>query len=152
MGKIPNGPTSESSRVLHDMPHFCDIYELPRDKTNKMTVRPAKTQISLGIRTKANWRNRFGAKWPDSLRHGLYADSLFNALVFLLKSKVHWKKWKYRILASDLVQITLLVLSWGGSYIGCNNVEVDKKAMIRNWYNQIPHAALNNKRERDTYN
>ena len=26
------------------------IYEPPRDKTNKMTVRPAKTQISLGIR------------------------------------------------------------------------------------------------------
>ena len=25
------------------------IYELPHDKTNKMTVRPAKTQISLGI-------------------------------------------------------------------------------------------------------
>ena len=26
------------------------VCELPRDKTNKMTVRPAKTQISLGIR------------------------------------------------------------------------------------------------------
>ena len=25
-------------------------YEPPHDKTNKMTVRPAKTQISLGIR------------------------------------------------------------------------------------------------------
>ena len=25
-------------------------FEPPRDKTNKMTVRPAKTQISLGIR------------------------------------------------------------------------------------------------------
>ena len=25
-------------------------YEPPRDKTNKVTVRPAKTQISLGIR------------------------------------------------------------------------------------------------------
>ena len=28
----------------------------------------------------------------------------------------------------------------------------DKKAMIRNRYNRIPHAALNTKRERDTYN
>ena len=27
-----------------------NTYELPHDKTNKMTVRPAKTQISLGIR------------------------------------------------------------------------------------------------------
>ena len=26
------------------------IYKPPHDKTNKMTVRPAKTQISLGIR------------------------------------------------------------------------------------------------------
>ena len=24
--------------------------------------------------------------------------------------------------------------------------------MIRNWYNQIPHPALNTNRERDTYN
>ena len=27
------------------------VYEPRHDKTNKMTVRPAKTQISLGIRT-----------------------------------------------------------------------------------------------------
>ena len=31
-------------------------YEPPHDKTNKMTVRPAKTQISLGIRP----------VWPES--------------------------------------------------------------------------------------
>ena len=30
--------------------------------------------------------------------------------------------------------------------------KVDKKAMIRNRYNRIPHLALNTKRERDTYN
>ena len=29
---------------------FFLIYELPHDKTNKMTVHPAKTQMSLGIR------------------------------------------------------------------------------------------------------
>ena len=28
----------------------CHITEPPRDKTNKVSVRPAKTQISLGIR------------------------------------------------------------------------------------------------------
>ena len=27
------------------------LYEQPHDKTNKMNVRPAKTQISLGIRS-----------------------------------------------------------------------------------------------------
>ena len=30
--------------------------------------------------------------------------------------------------------------------------EVEKKAMIRNRYNRIPHPVLNTKRERDTYN
>ena len=29
---------------------FGTLYEPPHDKTNKVTVRPAKTQISLGIR------------------------------------------------------------------------------------------------------
>ena len=33
-----------------------------------------------------------------------------------------------------------------------NCSKIDKKAMIRNRYNQIPHPALNTKRERDTYN
>ena len=28
-----------------------NVNELPHDKTNKMTVHPAKSQISLGIRT-----------------------------------------------------------------------------------------------------
>ena len=32
------------------------------------------------------------------------------------------------------------------------NCKVDKKAMIRNRYNRIPHPALNTKRGRDTYN
>ena len=30
--------------------------------------------------------------------------------------------------------------------------KLDKKATIRNWYNRIPHPALNTKRESDTYN
>ena len=29
--------------------------------------------------------------------------------------------------------------------------KIDKKAMIRNRYNQIPHPGLNTKRERDTH-
>ena len=31
-------------------PQFHDAFEPPHDKTNKMTVRSAKTQISLGMR------------------------------------------------------------------------------------------------------
>ena len=34
-----------SSVAYHD-----SVSELPHDKTNKMTMRPVKTQISLGIR------------------------------------------------------------------------------------------------------
>ena len=41
----------------------CTLFEPPRDKTDKMTVRPAKTQITLGIRpvwsesSLSAWRN-----------------------------------------------------------------------------------------------
>ena len=45
----------------------------------------------------------------------------------------------------------LLALSWLRiRFVRIN--KVDKKAMIRNRYNQIPHPALNTKRGRDTYN
>ena len=33
-----------------------------------------------------------------------------------------------------------------------DSYKVDKKAMIRNRHNRIPHPAFNTKRERDTYN
>ena len=39
----------KAPQAPHDTPPLC-LYEPPHDKTNKMTVRPAKTQISLGIR------------------------------------------------------------------------------------------------------
>ena len=44
----PNCTILLSESILN---HFCvEIYEPPHDKINKTTVRPAKTQISLGIR------------------------------------------------------------------------------------------------------
>ena len=38
-------------RFVKESRHFCvhHTFEPPHDKTNKMTVRPAQTQISLGI-------------------------------------------------------------------------------------------------------
>ena len=36
---------------------FANTYEPPHDKTNKMTVRSAKTQISLGIRVFSTFRH-----------------------------------------------------------------------------------------------
>ena len=48
--------------------------EPPRDKTNKMTVRPAKTQISLGIRP--IWsESSLCAQWVAEDPTFLHADS-----------------------------------------------------------------------------
>ena len=50
------------------------IFEPPRDKTNKMTLRPAKTQISLGIRpvwSESSLCTQWVAKDPSFL----HADS-----------------------------------------------------------------------------
>ena len=50
-------PDRFSKAYIIELNHFLDVvqgdvlkYEPQHDKTNKMTVRPAKTQISLGIR------------------------------------------------------------------------------------------------------
>ena len=42
--------------------------------------------------------------------------------------------------------------SWGTALGTCEQGKVDKKAMIGNRYNRIPHPVLNTKLERDTYN
>ena len=41
-------------------------YEPPHDKTNKMTVRPAKTRISLGICLSSCGQQRFWLDWADA--------------------------------------------------------------------------------------
>ena len=35
--------------ILSDSQHYMETFEPPHDKTSKMTMRPAKTQINLGI-------------------------------------------------------------------------------------------------------
>ena len=62
------------STVLHGLEQ--PIYEPPHDKTNKMTVCPAKTQISLGIRpvwSESLLCAQWVAKDPSFLH--LHADS-----------------------------------------------------------------------------
>ena len=49
-------------------------YESPHDKTNKMTVRPAKTQISLGIRPVWS-ESSLCAQWVAKDPSFLHADS-----------------------------------------------------------------------------
>ena len=50
------------------------LYELPLVKTNRMNVRPAKTQISLGIRPVWS-ESLLCAKWVAKDPSFLYADN-----------------------------------------------------------------------------
>ena len=85
------------------------LIELPHDKTNKMTVLPVKTRISLGIRP----------VWLESsLCAKLMAKWLWTQAFFMRTAKTpirlggcpHWSK------SSLGAHAILLVLSWGGSY------------------------------------
>ena len=83
------------------------IYELPCDKTSKMAVRPAKTQISLGIRP-------------------VWSESSLSAWRNLGSLATHWAHSKDSDQTGGMPRliwvftgptVTLLVLSWGGSII-----------------------------------
>ena len=79
----------------------CSMWsELPHDKSNKMTVRPVKTQVSLKI-------------CP------VWSESLLSAWRNIGSSATHWvpsEDWS--VSESSLVaQTILLVLSWWGSFL-----------------------------------
>ena len=90
------------------------IYEPPHDKTNKMIVRPAKTQISLGIRpvwseSSPGWfESSLCAQWVAKELSFLHADSEHSDQTGRM-SRLIW------VFAGRTV--ILLVLSWGGSYL-----------------------------------
>ena len=87
---------------------WCDSYELPHDKTTKMTVRPAKTQISLCIcpfwsaSSLSAWRNlrSLATNWVH--REDSDQTGWMTRLIWVFS----WRT------------ATLLVLSWCGS---CTN-------------------------------
>ena len=92
------------------LPKICEltdlgIYEPPYDKTNKVTVRPAKTQISLGIRP----------VWSES---SLCAQWVAMDPSFLHVDSEDWSDWvdAQADLSLRWMHSILLVLSWGGSY------------------------------------
>ena len=91
-------------RVLHSM-HKKDK---PRhDKTNKVAVRPAKTQISLGIRP--IWSESSPcAQWVAKDPICFHADSEDSDQT----GRMHRLIW---VFAGRT--LTLLVLSWGGSFV-----------------------------------
>ena len=86
--------------------HWQCKYELPRAKTNNVAVRPAKTQISLGIRP--TWsESLLCAQWVAKGPSFLHADSEDSDQT----GQMPWLIW---VFAGHT--LTLLVLSRGGSY------------------------------------
>ena len=62
------------SEKLGSLPYRVIKNEPPYDKTNNMTVRPAKTQISLGVRPV--WpESSLSAQWVAEYRSFLHGDS-----------------------------------------------------------------------------
>ena len=84
------------------------LYEPPHVKTNKVAVRPAKTQISLGIRpvwsesSLSAWRKlrSLATRWAHS--EGSGQTGRMPMLIWVFAGRT----------------LILLVLSWGGSYSG----------------------------------
>ena len=59
---------------MYPLDNTTDAFEPPHDKTSKTTVRPAKTQISLGIRPV--WaESSLCAQWVAKYPSFLHADS-----------------------------------------------------------------------------
>ena len=83
-------------------------YEPPHDKTNKMTVRPAKTQISLGIRPVWS-ESSLCAQWVAKDPRFLHADSEDSDQTGWTPRLIWIFAWR---------TLTLLVLSCRGSYYG----------------------------------
>ena len=70
----PGGTCCGVSSGVLEQKESCETDELRLDKTNKMTARPAKTQISLGIRPV--WSEPLlCTQWVTTDPNFLYADS-----------------------------------------------------------------------------
>ena len=91
------------------------IYEPQHDKTNKMSVRPAKTQISLGIRMKKAWvlsyplsANEDWSDWADALlsdqslfwAHTHFVGFVMSWLIYVLK----WNIKKFDSIFTAIIQ------------------------------------------------
>ena len=94
--------------------HFCfdkrkklRWFEPQHDKTNEMSVRPAKTLISLGIRPVWS-ESSLCAQWVAKGPRFLHADSEDSDQTGRMPRLI-------RVFAGRT--LTLLVLSWGGSFL-----------------------------------
>ena len=93
------------------------LLEPPHDKTNKMTVRPAKTQISLGIRPVWS-ESSLCAHWVAKGPSFLHADS---------EDSDQTGRMPRLIWVFDGRNAIMLVLSRGGSFV------FQTVAMVLNW-------------------
>ena len=100
----------------HKLSHIEDRsgYDPRHDKTNKMSVRPAKTQISLGIRP----------VWSESL---LSAWRKLGSWAIYWAHREDWSDWRMPRLICVFAgrTDTLLVLSCRGSYILCTSLIIN---------------------------
>ena len=101
------------------------VYEPRHDKTNKMSVRPAKTQISLG-----GSESSLCAQWVAKDPSFLHADSEDSDQT----GRITWLIW---VLAGHT--LNLLVLAWCGSYIAFRTT--DRQIDVDHNYNsKLPFA------------
>ena len=98
--------------------HVLRNYEPPHDKNNKMTVRPAKTQISLDIRpvwSESSLCVQLVAKDPSFLHADSEDSDQTGRMPRLILIRLgRCPGWSESSLGAHAI---LLVLSWGGSYI-----------------------------------
>ena len=91
----------------YKMTLICTKYEPPHDKTNNVAVHPVKTQISLGICPVWS-ESSMCAQWVAKDWSFLHADSEDS-------DQTGWMPRLIWVFTGRTA--TLLVLSWGGSYV-----------------------------------
>ena len=111
--------------------HVLRNYEPPHDKTNKMTVRPAKTQISLDIRpvwSESSLCVQLVAKDPSFLHADSEDSDQTGRMPRLILIRLgRCPGWSESSLGAHAI---LLVLSWGGSYIYTPLLAATKSACL----------------------
>ena len=104
---------------------LCNTFEPRHDKTNKVTVHPAKTQISLGIRRPGWSESSLCAQWVAKDPSFLHADS---------EDSVQTGRMPRLIWVFAGRTVIFLVLSWGGS-----NLLLDYHHMSLLWCDAFMH-------------
>ena len=129
--------------VAHCMKYSVVQYEPPHDKTNKMTLRPAKTQISLGIRPvwsvfavrmKQAWVLSGCPDWSESSLGAhtiLLVLSLGGSYVSLYPTEPESQLWKEEIRTERIYKFTIKIKKSDIQKICCNQPEISTRWLCR---------------------